>query len=107
MSLEFKVFTAGLNKLDSMLAVYSRYLWERKCELYVQTGSWVTRQAEQRYLLALGGKPSSPSGQSGGYFCSVHHTSYSRSKLRENFRKNLQIIECLKESLGNGKSEDR
>ena len=59
MSLEFRVFTVGLNKLGSMLAVYSRYLWQRKCELNAQTGSGVTRQAEQKYLLALGGKPSS------------------------------------------------
>ena len=46
MSLEFRVFTVGSNKLGSMLAVYSRYLWQRKCELHAQTGSWVTRQAE-------------------------------------------------------------
>ena len=103
MSLEFKVFTAGLNKLDSMLAVYSRYLWERKCELYVQTGSWVTRQAEQKYLLAPGGKPSSPFRAVWGLFLLCPPYKLFKVKVKRKLQKELANYWMFKSKFGKWK----
>ena len=103
MSLEFNVFTAGLNKLDSMLAVYSRYLWERKCELYVQTGSWVTRQAEQKYLLALGGQPSSPFRAVWGLFLLCPLYKLFKVKVKRKLQKELANYWMFKRNFGKWK----